>query len=140
MKNELNNLEKSVMEMMLNNLDTMEGREGYVSDLAFELFEGENINGSITYSTYKAKEWITEHFHDLGDVVEEMVSEWDIMPNPFDNPEKFMVQVVLYVAEQLVAQSDYLTEWENEGETYELTYDTDTIEIIRREWQEALDC
>ena len=42
MKNYLNNLEKSVLSMMIDNLDDMEGREGYISELAFDLFESEN--------------------------------------------------------------------------------------------------
>lgn len=84
----LNALERDVLERMIDALDDMEGRDGYVSDLAFTLFEGENIDGSMTYSTYKAEQWIAEHFHDLADVVEDMAADWDITPNPFSNPEK----------------------------------------------------
>lgn len=76
MKNHLNNLEKDVLEMMIDNLDNMEGRDGYISDLAFELFENENIDGTITYNRIKAQEWIGEHFSDLGDVVSNIQDEW----------------------------------------------------------------
>ena len=133
MKN-LNDLEKDVLEMMINNLDDMEGREGYVSDLAFDLFESENIDGTITYDREKAIEWIAGYFHDLGDVVEEMSQEWDITPNPFANPEGFQVQVVLFVASGLVAASDW-TDYRGDDE---ITYDTETIETIKQEWTEAL--
>lgn len=135
MKNYLNNLEKDVLSMMIGNLDTMEDREGYVSELAFDLFEGENIDGTITYDREEAQEWITEHFHDLGDVVEEMTAEWDMTPNPFSNPEAFHVQVVLFVAAGLVAQSD----WTDYRDDDAITYDTETIDRIRQEWEEALD-
>ena len=138
MKCNLNDLEKDVLSRMIDNLDTMEDRDGYVSDMAFTLFEGENIDGSMTYSTYKAEQWIAEHFHDLGDVVEDMAADWDITPNPFSNPEKFMVQVVLYLAEQLVYTSDYLLRGRDEEEIDAITYDADTIALIRREWEEAL--
>ncbi len=134
MKN-LNDLEKDVLEMMIDNLDDMEGREGYVSDLAFDLFESENIDGTITYDREEAQEWIAEHFHDLGGVVEEMAAEWDMTPNPFSNPEAFHVQVVLFVAAGLVAQSD----WADYRDDDAITYDTETIERIRQEWEEALD-
>lgn len=133
----MNALEESVMEMMLDKLDTLEGRDGCVSDLAFTLFENENIDGSMTYSTYKAEQWIAEYFHDLADVVEGIAADWDITPNPFSNPEIFMVQVVLYVAEQLVYQSAYLARLQNE-ECDCITYDADTIALIRREWEAAL--
>ena len=123
---------------MIDHLDDLEGRDGYVSELAFTLFEGENIDGSMTYSTYKAELWIAEHFHDLADVVEDMAADWDITPNPFSNPEKFMVQVVLYLAEQLVYTSDYLLRGRDEEEIDAITYDAETVALIRREWEEAL--
>ena len=138
MKRNLNDLEKDVLSRMIDNLDDLEGRDGYVSELAFTLFEGENIDGSMTYDTYKAELWIAGHFHDLADVVEDMAADWDITPNPFSNPEKFMVQVVLYLAEQLVYTSDYLLRGRDEEEIDALTYDEETIAIIRREWEEAL--
>ena len=138
MKCNLNDLEKDVLSRMIDNLDDLEGRDGYVSDLAFTLFEAENINGSMTYSTYKAEQWIAEHFHDLADVVEDMAADWDITPNPFSNPEKFMVQVVIYLAEQLVYESAYLRRGRDEEEIDALTYDEETIALIRREWEEVL--
>lgn len=137
MKNYLNDLEKDVLSRMIDKLDDLEGRDSYISDLAFTLFENENINGSMTYSTYKAEQWIAEHFHDLADVVEDMAAEWDITPNPFNNPEAFMVQVALYVASDLVYQSEYL-ERSQEEEIDAITYDEETIALIRREWEEAL--
>ena len=138
MKNYLNDLEKDVLSRMIDALDALEGRDGYVSELAFTLFENENINGSMTYSTYKAAQWIAEHFHDLADVVEDMAADWDITPNPFSNPEVFMVQVVLYLAEQLVYTSDYLLRGRDEEEIDAITYDEETLALIRREWEEAL--
>ena len=129
MKRNLNDLEKDVLSRMIDNLDDLEGRDGYVSELAFTLFEAENINGSMTFSAYKAELWIAEHFHDLADVVEDMAADWDITPKPFSNPEKFMVQVVLYLAEQ---------RGRDEEEIDAITYDAETVALIRREWEEAL--
>ena len=134
----LNALERDVLERMIDALEGMEGRDGYVSDLAFALFEGENIDGSMTYSTYKAEQWITTHFHDLADVVEDIVVDWGITPNPFSNPEVFMLQVVLFLAESLVYKSDYLRRGREEEEIDAITYDAETIALIRREWEEAL--
>ena len=138
MNRNLNKLEKDVLERMIDHLDDLEGRDGYVSELAFTLFEAENINGSMTFSTCKAEQWIAEHFHDLADVVEDMAADWDITPNPFNNPETFMVQVVLYLAEQLVYESAYLRRGCDEEEIDAITYDAETVALIRREWEEAL--
>lgn len=135
MKTYLNNLEKDVLSMMIDRLDDMEHQEGYASDLAFSLFESENMTGSMTCNAWKAEEWIAEHFHDLGDVVEEMAAEWDITPNPFNSPETFHVQVVLFVSTGLVAQSDWIAYRDDEA----ITYDAATLDRIRKEWQEALD-
>ena len=135
----LNALERDVLERMIDALDDMEGRDGCVSDLAFTLFEAENINGSMTCSAWKASQWIMENFHDLGDVVEDMEDYTGTThANPFSNPEKFMVQVVLYLAEQLVYKSDYLLRGRDEEEIDAITYDAETIALIRREWEEAL--
>lgn len=132
----LNALECDVLERMIDALEGMEGRDGYVSDLAFTLFEAENIDGSMTCSRWKAEQWIAEHFHDLADVVEDMAADWGITPNPFSNPEVFMIQVVLYLAESLVYESDYLLR--ERDETDAITYDAETVALIRREWEEAL--
>ena len=138
MKRNLNNLEKDVLSRMIDHLDDLEGHDGYVSELAFTLFEAENIYGSMTYNTYKAEQWIAKNFIDLADVVGDMAADWDITPNPFSNPEKFMVQVVLYLAEQLVYTSDYLRRGRDEEEIDAITYDAETVALIRREWEEAL--
>ena len=134
----LNALECDVIERMIDELDCMEGRDGYVSKLAFSLFEGANMDGTLTYSTEEAKQWIAAHTNDLADVVEDMASDWDITPNPFGNPEAFMLQVVLFLAESLVYESDYLRRGREEEECDCITYDADTIALIRREWEEAL--
>ena len=134
----LNALERDVLERMIDALDNIEGCDGYVSDLAFTLFEGENLDGTMTYSTYKAEEWIAAHIHDLADVVEDIVVDWGITPNPFSNPEEFMLQVVLFLAESLVYESDYLRRGRDEEEIDAITYDAETLKLIRREWEDAL--
>lgn len=138
MKNVLNDLEKDVLSRMIDNLDDLEGRDGYVSELAFTLFEYANIDGTMTYSTYKEEQWIAAHFNDLADVVEDIAVDWGVTPNPFSNPEVFMLQVVLFLAESLVYKSDYLLRGRDEEEIDAITYDAETIALIRREWEGAL--
>ncbi len=96
----MNKLYSSVAELMLDNIECITERSYYVSDLAFYMFESEAVNGSITCSTYKAKQWIQEHFFEISEIYEDVEEVTDA--NPFKNPESFMVSVVLYVADDII--------------------------------------
>ena len=126
-----NFLYAEVAERMADKLSENEGRGIYGADLAFTLFECENIDGSITYSRYKAKEWIKEHFDELGEVVERMQAEWEYNAGAdiFDNPEKFMVSVYLWVASEICGTLETVTEFWDDSE--ELT--AELIEKITEE-------
>ena len=99
-------------------LDQNTGRIVYGCDLAFTLLEGENIDGSITCSTYKAKEWIKKHFDELGEVVERMQAEWEYNAGTdiFDNPEKFVVSVYLWIASEIFETLETVGEFWNDSE------------------------
>ena len=85
---------------MLDNIECITDRNYYVSDLAFYMFESETANDSITCNTYKAKQWIQEHFFEISEIYEDVEEMTDA--NPFKNPESFMVTVVLYVANNII--------------------------------------
>ena len=99
----------------LDNLD--EGREIIGAEFAYELFESYNIDGSYTYSTYEAKEWIKEYFDELGEIVEEIQDNLgaECVPNVFDNPEAFMVAVILEYTSGLLAQCEIIEDNWNDG-------------------------
>lgn len=96
----MNKLYSSVAELMLDNMECIIDRNYYVSDLAFYMFESETANDSITCNTYKAKQWIQEHFFEISEIYEDVEEMTDA--NPFKNPESFMVTVVLYVANNII--------------------------------------
>ena len=96
----MNKLYSSVAELMLDNMECILYNNYYVSDLAFYMFESESVNGSITCSTYKAKQWIQEHFFEISEIYEDVEQMTDT--NPFKNSEEFMVAVVLYVADDII--------------------------------------
>lgn len=77
------------------------GVEVHGCDLAFKVFEECNINGSYTCNSWKAREWVKEHFCDIGRVMDEHEGEEMITANPFSEPEKFMVQVILTLASDM---------------------------------------
>lgn len=96
----MNKLYKNVADLMLDNMECIIYQSYYVSDLAFYMFESEAVSGSITYSTYKAEQWIQEHFFEISEIYEDVEQMTDT--NPFKNSEEFMVTVVLYVANNII--------------------------------------
>lgn len=107
-------MKKEIINMIIDKLYDYEGGEIYSCDLAYTLFEAENIDGTMTYSSWSAKEWIKNNFDDIGEVWEELKFQFgddyvkDI--NIFDEPEKFMVIVVLESASYLLSRCKTINE------------------------------
>ena len=55
-------MKEDIIKRIIDKLYDYEGSEFYGADLAYSLFEGENIDGSFTYNSYEAKEWIRDNF------------------------------------------------------------------------------
>ena len=132
----MNDLEKWVMNEMIDKMEYMEGLECYLCDLAFVLFEAENINGSYDCSSYRARAWISEYFSELGDVVEEFQSDaGEPTINVFANPEAFQVQMVIFIADRLITTSQFISEnWNSD----EITLNKEIIDVVITEWKSAL--
>jgi hypothetical protein len=101
----------------IDNLKELEGLEVYGANLAYKIFESANVDGSYTYSTYEAVKWIKKYFDSLGEIVEEMQGEGLNAPNPFDEPEKFQVVILLEGASYLIGQCQTVNEFWNEKKT-----------------------
>jgi hypothetical protein len=101
----------------IENLKELEGLEVYGADLAYKIFESANVDGSYTYSTYKAKQWIKSYFDELGEIVEELKNNGLDAPNPFDEPEKFHVVILLEGASYLIGQCQTVNEFWDEEKT-----------------------
>lgn len=116
MTNEAKTIRKEVAEDLINHINGYEGATVYGCDLAFTLFEGYNVDGSVTYSRYKAQEWIKAHFDELGEIVENMRDNWEYEAGAdiFDNPEKFMTSCYLWVASEICGQLDSVSEFWND--------------------------
>lgn len=134
MKN-FTNLEQWVLSEMADHLRYWKGEdhELYLEDLAFELFDNENMIGSYDCSAYRATQWVKEYFDDLEEVVDDMKNEWGSVANPFDEPECFQVQVVLFLASNLVWESSTLQEVDGAGT--EVTLTDDLVERIAHDWE-----
>ena len=97
------------------------GTPTYAGDLPFLLFESYNADGTFTYSTAESVELIKKYFNDFGEIVERIKEEGLDVINPFDNPEAFVVQMLLEEANKLLFDCETVEELNNEGDEFELT-------------------
>lgn len=104
-----------VIDVLKDKLSEYEGNHLYGGELDFYLLQQYNIDGSYTYNTYEAKQWIQEHFYELGNIVREMTEEGLPPCNVFENPEAFQVQIMLFIAGYLLGQCETVTSfWDDE--------------------------
>ena len=96
-------LEKFVKEEIEIRLKDLVGNNVYLEELGYGLFENENINGTYSYNRYDSIQWIKDYFEELDEVVEEYEDEFGYsVPNPFSEPEKFQLIIILYISNKLV--------------------------------------
>lgn len=105
----------------------------YACDLAYALTEGPNCDGSCTYSTYKAKRYLQAWWDDCADYLEyEKFNFGEVMHNPFDNPEAFMVCMLIEGVGSLLAKCKTIDDAWND----ELTLTREVIDKILEEVDE----
>ena len=125
-------------DFIIDNNYNYEYMQIYACDLAYELFKNENIDGSFFYDIIQAKKWLSEHFDDLSEIIEELQSQFDenfcnkIMLDFFKNPDGFIVVVVLEVANYLLGQCKYIDENWND----KITLTDDIIDTIYQQLDE----
>lgn len=122
-----------VAEDFAERLELWEGESVYGADLAFKVFEDYNATGSVTCNTYAAREWIAEHMHEIGEIVEAMRDEWEYNAGAdvFNNPEKFQVCVYLWIASELCGELETVNNFWND----ETDLNAELIKKIRAEIQ-----
>ena len=110
---------KEEIEIRLKNLV---GNNVYLEGLGYRLFERENCDG-IYYNRYDSIQWIKDYFEELDEVIEEYEYEFGYsVPNPFGEPEKFQLVIILYISNKLVYNAIWNTNLEPDSEI-ELTND-----------------
>lgn len=117
----MENLKNDIIERIVNKLYDYEGVKSYACDLSYTLFEGENMDGSFTYNTYEAKEWIKANYDEIGEVLEELKFNFDsdyfnnILIDCFNNPERFMVVIILEAASYILSRCKLIDDnWNDE--------------------------
>ena len=128
----MNNLQKWVIKEMIEHLQEMEGQVVYGCDLAFKMFENENVTGSYTCNAYASMQWIKEYWDYLGEVVKDYEFNCGEVPiSPFVSEEIFQLQIIIFLASRLADESTFVeVNWNEEIELTE-----ETIEQIISEWK-----
>ena len=116
-------IKEFVKEEIIERLEDLKGYEEshYICDLSYTLFESENVNGAYFCSNYTAKEWVNKNFEYIGEIAEEIKFQFDsdyankILLDIFDNPDRFIVVIVLEVASYLISRCDTAEKyWDHE--------------------------
>lgn len=107
---------------IIDNIENLEGQQIYACDLGFELTSAINANGTATYSTYKAEEYLKEWWDEAADYWEYEEDNFDEHRlNPFSDPEAYQVCMIIEGVRSLLGQIPVLGEkWD---ECIEITPD-----------------
>jgi|VirMetMinimDraft_7_1064189.scaffolds.fasta_scaffold84777_2 hypothetical protein len=102
---------------IIDRLNDYAGGTHYSCDLASTLFEGENVNGSVLCNAYQTKEFIKANFDLFGDLVQHVKDNMDYTLNPFNEPEKAHVWLLLEASQSILAQLPTIDKnWNNQIE------------------------
>jgi len=98
------NFTTDLKNQIIDKLNDYSGGTYYACDLSSTLFEGENVNGSVLCNTYQTKEFIKENFDLFGDLVEYVKDNMDYTLNPFQEPEKAHVWLLLEASQSILSK------------------------------------
>ena len=103
-----------LIETIISRLNDYKGTVNYMCDLYSILFEYENIDGTVLYNTYQTKEFIKENFDLFGDLVEYVQDNMNIVLNPFSEPEKAHVWLLLEASQAILSKLPTMDEFWND--------------------------
>lgn len=104
-----------------DNLDDYIGTDVYGCDLSHTLTEEINVNGTATFSRQKAMDYIKEWFDEAAEVYNyQMENYGSVSQNPFENPEAWMVCMIIEGCSNLLGQCKCVDNiWNDEVELTE---------------------
>jgi len=129
-------MDRELMELMKGfAIEALENYRGmdesvYSCDLSGELTMEINNNGSVSFSTFKAKEFIKKYYDEMGEVVEYCKDNFEMTLNPFSEPETAEVMMYITYVESLVNRLPTIdAEWNEQIELSDEMIDTLISEI-----------
>lgn len=92
-----NNFTRTIREWLIDELANYKGLniEMYEEDIASTITERINYDGSVNCSSYEAKKFICDNFAEFGELLDFYNNEFEIILNPFSEPEK--AEVIAYI-------------------------------------------
>lgn len=124
-----------VIDLLVRKLEDYEDMFIYGCDMAYTLLEEYNINGSITYSTYKAEEWLKDNIQDIYDFLPTIKFEYGdefyakLCIDILENPEKAMTIICLEKANDILSSLKFINDnWNNK-----IVLNKENINIIKKE-------
>lgn len=117
----MENFEQYCKDFINDNLDGYVGTDVYGCDLSHTLTEEINVNGTATFSRQKAMEYIKEWFDEAAEVYNyQMENYGSVSQNPFENPEAWMVCMIIEGCANLLGQCKCVDNiWNDEVELTE---------------------
>lgn len=115
MNTKLETLTDYCKNFIISNIDDYSDQSIYGGDLGYTITEGINADGSCTYSTYEAKEYIKFWWDEAADYFQYETNNFgENLHNPFGNPEAFMVCMVIQGVNSLLSQISFIDKnWNN---------------------------
>lgn len=114
------------------------GNAYYMCDLGSEITDGPNCDGTLTYSRAEAKDYIREWWGDAAEYWDYEKSNFGKNThNPFDNPEAYMVCMVIEGVRSLLSQCTEVDEqWNDKVELTQELADSicQQIDELNIEW------
>lgn len=110
-----------IKEFIEETLPEYEGTCLYACDLGYKLTEKINTNGTATFNRAEAIKYIKEWFDEAAEVYNYQVENYgEACQNPFENPEAWMVCMIIEGVNSVLSQCSLIDEqWNEEG--FELT-------------------
>ena len=124
------NFEDWINNYIIDNIYNLENENCYGCDIAWELTRTPNDNGTCSNSTEEAKEFIKNNFDKCGEYIEyEKFNFGQTYWNPFEEPNKFQVCMLIWGVENKLAESETLQDSWNDR----IVLTKEVIETIKKE-------
>lgn len=120
-------------------LGNFKGQTTTSCDLYSKITEEPNINGSLTFSSYEAKQYLREWWDEVGEYLEyEIINFGEHFHNPFNEPEVYMVCMVIEGINIMISRCDIINKnWNDEIELNEKNIKT-ILEQVEKQTNENL--
>lgn len=121
-----------VKEFIKDHLPGYEGQMVYGADLGYKITEGINTDGTATYNRIEAMDYIREWWWEAAEVYDYQKDNYgEITVNPFDNPEAWMVCMIIEGVNAVLDSFEIVNDFWNDN--------TELTEDLIKEILEAVD-